>query len=63
MARLGQPGNGDPDDEDADRHVDQERGRHEMTVSAPPSTSPSTDPDACMAADTANAWLRAWPTA
>ena len=37
--------------------------RHEMTVSAPPSTRPSTEPDACMAADTANARLRAWPTA
>ena len=37
--------------------------RHETTVSAPPSTRPSTEPDACMAADTANARLRAWPTA
>ena len=37
--------------------------RHETTVSAPPSTSPSTEPEACMAADTANARLRACPTA
>ena len=33
--------------------------RHETTVRAPPSTRPSTDPEACMAADTANARLRA----
>ncbi len=33
--------------------------RHETTVSAPPSTRPSTEPEACMAADTANARLRA----
>ena len=33
--------------------------RHDTTVSAPPSTRPSTDPEACMAADTANARLRA----
>ena len=37
--------------------------RQEMTVSAPPSTRPSTEPRPCMAADTAIAWLRACPTA
>jgi len=37
--------------------------RQETTVRAPPSTRPSTDPDTCMAAETANARLRAWPTA
>jgi hypothetical protein len=37
--------------------------RQDTTVSAPPSTSPSTEPDACMAAETANARLRACPTA
>ena len=37
--------------------------RQEMTVSSPPSTSPSTDPMACIPADTAMAWLRACPTA
>ena len=37
--------------------------RHEITVNAPPSTNPSTDPTPCIAADTAMAWLRACPTA
>ena len=37
--------------------------RHETTVRSPPRTSPSTDPVACMAADTAMAWLRALPMA
>ena len=37
--------------------------RQEMTVSAPPSTRPSTEPMPCIAADTASARLRAWPTA
>ena len=37
--------------------------RQEMTVSRPPSTKPSTEPVACMPADTAMAWLRACPTA
>ena len=37
--------------------------RQEITVSAPPSTSPSTEPTPCMAADTAIARLRACPTA
>ena len=33
--------------------------RHEITVSAPPSTSPSTEPSPCMAAETASAWFLA----
>ena len=37
--------------------------RHETTVKAPPSTSPSTEPIPCMAAETAIAWFRARPTA
>ena len=37
--------------------------RHDTTVSAPPSTRPSTEPTPCMAADIAIARLRAWPTA
>ena len=37
--------------------------RQEMTVRAPPTTRPSTEPRPCMAADIAMAWLRAWPTA
>jgi hypothetical protein len=37
--------------------------RQEITVSRPPSTSPSTEPMPCIAADTAIALLRAVPTA
>ncbi len=37
--------------------------RHEITVKAPPSTNPSTEPIPSIAADTAMAWLRACPTA
>ena len=37
--------------------------RQEMTVSRPPSTRPSTEPMACIPADTAIAWFRACPTA
>ena len=37
--------------------------RHEITVNAPPSTRPSTEPTPIIPADTAIARLRAWPTA
>ena len=37
--------------------------RQLMTVSAPPMTSPRTEPRPCMAADIAIAWLRACPGA
>ena len=63
MVCFGQPHDGDGDDHDADRHVDQKRQPPGETVSAPPSTSPSTEPMPCIAADTAKARLRGWPTA